>query len=204
MIIVPELQAVFILVPRTGSGTLYRELQRVYPKSMLLYRHMEADGIPHGYDRWRRIGFVRHPLMRLWSLYNYMRTHKDGATTNDPIEAQRVRSQSDIPFEQWMLTNNEPFTKAFNLSGTGRYSPLLMRSHAAPENKLSQHDYLRPDLGTEIHDFKALPARMADWGLNPRRIINNVPKEAPPQSAAITAHLWKFCTWDMEQNCEYV
>lgn len=191
-------------MPRTGSGTLYRELQRVYPKSMLLYRHMEADGVPHGYDRWQRVGFVRHPLMRLWSLHNYMRIHKDGAATNDPVEAQRVRSQSETPFEDWMLRNNEPFTKAFNLSGSGRYAPLLTRSHAAPENKLSQWDYLRPDLGTQVLKFENLHHHLAEWGLNPDASHNRISPQEPPHSAEIVNHLWRFCKWDLEQHCEQI
>lgn len=51
MILIPELETVVILVPRTGSGSLRRAIAEAYPSSMLVYRHMEADGIPAGYDR---------------------------------------------------------------------------------------------------------------------------------------------------------
>ncbi|MBL3684559.1 hypothetical protein F2981_16960 [Sinorhizobium meliloti] len=43
-----------------------------YPRSTLIYRHMEADGVPAGYDRWRKVGVVRHPVERLWSLYKFL------------------------------------------------------------------------------------------------------------------------------------
>lgn len=56
MIIIPEINTVVILVPRTGTSTLRRAIAEIYPMSMMIYRHMEADGIPIGYDRWRRSG----------------------------------------------------------------------------------------------------------------------------------------------------
>ena len=62
MILIPEKQVVLILVPRTGSGTLKRAVKARYPKSILLYRHMEADGGPAGYDRWQKIGIVRQTV----------------------------------------------------------------------------------------------------------------------------------------------
>lgn len=51
MILIPEIQTVVILVPRTGSGSLRRAVAAKYPQSILLYRHMEADGVPAGHDK---------------------------------------------------------------------------------------------------------------------------------------------------------
>ena len=45
MILIPEIEAVVILVPRTGSGSLYRAVLDRYPKALMPYRHMEADGV---------------------------------------------------------------------------------------------------------------------------------------------------------------
>ena len=61
MLLIPEIETVVVLVPRTGSGTLRRAIVQAYPKAMLIYRHMEADGVPAGYDRWSKVGVVRDP-----------------------------------------------------------------------------------------------------------------------------------------------
>ena len=204
MLIVPELETVFILVPRTGSGTLYRELIRVYPKSMLLYRHMEADGCPKGYDRWKRIGFVRHPLYRLWSLYNYLKAI-DPVRRDDTTNAARQRAQTVRPFEDWLLNNNEPFSVPYDLTGEGNFWPGYTRSNAAPENKLSQFQYLRPDIGTKVLHFSELKIHMQIWGLNSAVIRNKSARAlSPPTSPAIRDHLEKFCRWDLQQQCEEV
>jgi hypothetical protein len=62
-----------ILTPRTGTRALKRAIAERYPQSFMLYRHMEADGVPQGYDRWPKIGVVREPVARLWSLYKYLK-----------------------------------------------------------------------------------------------------------------------------------
>lgn len=206
MIIVPELKKVFILVPRTGSGSLYRELRRVYPKSMLLYRHMEAEGCPRGYDRWERIGFVRHPLMRLWSLYNFMQTFAGGAQVQGgtaSADAERARLQVARPFEDWLLHNKEPWTVPYDLNGNGDWWPVLDRTNGLAENMRSQWTYLRPDLGTTVLKFQDLRRHMHDWGLNANQNSNMTVKHDPPVTAAVMAHISKFCSWDMEQNCEW-
>lgn len=205
MLIVPEIQKVFILVPRTGSGTLYRQIGAKYPKAMLLYRHMEADGCPHGYDRWERIGFVRHPLFRLWSLYNFMRNFGGGAQVQGGAassDAQRVRAQVAMPFEEWLLNNREPWTVPFDLNGNGAYWPVLARMNSAPETRLSQWAYLRPDLGVTVHKFEELKACLSAWGLDPAAVSNATVREGPPTSEAISNHLSRFCKWDLEQDCE--
>jgi hypothetical protein len=207
MMMVPEMKTVFILVPRTGSGTLYRELQRVYPRSMLLYRHMEADGCPRGYDRWRRVGFVRHPLMRLWSLYNFMRNFAGGAQVQGgaaSADAARVRGQTEKPFEEWLTTNENPWTVPYDLSGQGDYWPVLSRINGAPENRLSQFDYLRPDLGTTVLKFENLAEHMVEWGLNPAVRKNHIDNPPPSASRRISDHLSRFCAWDINQQCAFI
>lgn len=204
MLIVPELETVFILVPRTGTGTLYREVLRVYPKAMLLYRHMEADGCPQGYDRWRKVGVVRNPLMRLWSLYKFMKGFEGGALIQNDADKLRARRQVEgKTFEDWLLHNCEPWTAPFDLNGTGQFWPVLSRRHAAPENRISQFAYLRPDLGTEIRKFDDLPAMLLDFGLNPATVKNSSGKDAGPEiTPAIKAHITQFCAWDVGQECE--
>jgi len=207
MLIVPELKAVFILVPRTGTGTLYREMRRVYPKSMLLYRHAEASLVPPGYDRWCKVGFVRHPLTRLRSLYHFMQTFGGGAQVQDGAalaDAKRVRRQVyGKTFEDWLLHNREPWTVPFDLNGAGGYWPILFRANAAPENLLSQHAYLRPDLGTQVLRFQELSQHMVTWGLNPEVRKNDTvtPPTLEGVSQKVLAHLNHYCEWDLAQGC---
>lgn len=208
MILVPELQKVFILVPRTGSGSLYREILRVYPKSMLLYRHMEADGCPRGYDHWERIGFVRHPLARLWSLYRFMQDFGGGACVQGGAassDAERIRAQVTRTFEDWVLNNESPFTTPYSLNGDGAYWPVLSRINPVPETKISQRAYLRPDLGTTVFKFENLQKHMAGWGLNPSTIKNAAGvRVRPAMSQALADHFAKFCEWDLAQTCKEV
>lgn len=205
MIIVPELESVFILVPRTGSGTFYRELRRVHPKSMLLYRHMEAEGCPPGYDRWPKYGFVRHPLMRLWSLYTFMQNFSGGAQVQGgaaSADAERVRRQVSMSFEEWVLTNKEPWTIPYDLSGGGAWWPVLMRNNALAENLRSQWTYLRPDLGTRVLKFQHLHDHMRTFGCDPLTRSNATDKGLPPVTPAIKDHLSRICGWDLEQDCD--
>lgn len=210
MLIVPELQTVFILVPRTGTGTLYREMLRVYPKAMLLYRHMEADGVPQGYDRWRRIGFVRHPVARLHSLYQFLGRFGGGAQVQGgaaSADAERARRQvQGRTFEQWLLENTDPWTVPYDLNGNGHYWPILSRRNAAPENRLSQFAYLRPDLGTEVRHFADLCPSMVEWGLDPLQHHNatHTPPVPLPLSDEARTHVERYCAWDLEQGCTYL
>lgn len=148
MIIIPEIETVVILVPRTGSGALRRAVAAKYPKSMLVYRHMEADGIPLGYDRWPRVGVVRNPLDRLWSLYKFLRNF---GGNHDPAFILAMHASVARPFDDWLLNNEIVFTSPYDRAGLGRYWPGYSVRHPIPENRKSQFVYLRPDLGTEIH-----------------------------------------------------
>ena len=73
----------------------------------MLYRHMEADGVPHGYDRWRKVGVVRNPVDRLWSLYKYLqRFGLDWCAEHDETYTARMRASVEQPFEQWLIGND--------------------------------------------------------------------------------------------------
>lgn len=151
MIIIPELQTVVILVPRTGSGSLRRAVRAQYPDSILLYRHMEADGVPHGYDRWRRIGVVRDPIERLWSLYKFLRNY--GSDQHDPAFVASMRASAAVSFDDFILKNQTVFTSPYDSAGHGRFWPHYACRHPLPENRKSQYLYLRPDLGTQIYHY---------------------------------------------------
>lgn len=151
MILIPEIETVVILVPRTGSGTLRRAVMAKYPKAMQIYRHMEADGVPAGYDMWPKMGVVRNPIDRLWSLYKFLGRF-DGP--HDPCYIADMRRQVQRPFEDWLLNNETVFTSPYDRANEGRYYPQFNVRHAIPENRKSQWMYLRPDLGTIYYPYQ--------------------------------------------------
>lgn len=146
MIIIPEIETILITPPRTGSTSLLHAAREVYPLTMSLYRHMEADGVPQGYDRWRRIGVVRHPIERLWSMYKYCsdRNLADGGWRGVMYDSVQV------PWEEWLLRGLVPFTHPYWHSGGIDFNPRYHVRHPLPEQRKSQFIYVRPDLGTEI------------------------------------------------------
>lgn len=208
MIICPELEKIFLLVPRTGSGSLYREVMTKYPKSFLLYRHMEADGVPMGYDRWEKIGFVRHPYSRLWSFYNFLRKFDYNPSTiaKENSHIARVRRSVERPFDDWILNNNECFSLSHDLQ-EGRYHyPVLTRRHPLPDTKLSQFVYLRPDLGTKIVKYENMKEFFTELGLSLDTVRNpsgEKPK-IPEMTDEVKLHMNNFFKWDYSQNCQMV
>jgi hypothetical protein len=204
MIIIPEIETVVILVPRTGSGSLYRAVLKKYKNSFLLYRHMEADGIPIGYDRWRKVGVVRHPLARLWSFYNYARGFDSTKMTHhEDTHMKYVRESVAMTFDDWVLNNWKPFTLAHDLIEGKYYKAQLSRRHPLPENRISQFVYLRPDLGTEVFKFENLAVLFNELGINTdeHRNASSKPPGMPLVSQAVLDHICTFCSWEIEQKC---
>ncbi len=194
MIIVPELQLVVILVPRTGSGSLRRAVQKKYPQSMLIYRHMEADGVPQGYDMWPKIGVVRHPIDRLWSLYKFCKNF-DGDYPNTNYR-NAMRASCALPFNEWLIENKTVFTHGWDTGYTTDYYPVNTVRHALPENRKSQLVYLRPDLGTQIYFFEELEqlARRLKIEMKPH---NATKQEPPPElSLNVRKELAHNLKWD--------
>lgn len=192
MIITPELETVVILVPRTGSGSLRRAIAEKYPQSMLLYRHMEADGVPAGYDRWARIGVVRDPLDRLWSLHKFLQSFSGD---HDPAYLESMRRSAQVPFEEWVLTNQTVFTSPYDSAHAGRFFPRFTVRHPLPENRKSQFLYLRPDLGTKVYAY-------GQGEIEDRLSIvlgheNSTGGTKPPRvSPEVEAYMRKMFEWD--------
>lgn len=197
MILIPEIETVVILVPRTGSGTLRRAIREAYPGALQVYRHMEADGIPLGYDHWRRVGVVRHPVDRLWSLYKFL---KDFGKNHDPAYGAAMRSSVAMPFSDWIVNNRIPFTTPYDTAGLGRYWPQYTVRHALPENRKSQFVYLRPDLGTICYSYAIMNVLYGDLGLEPPAVRENVTdgSDHPPLTAEAWDHIDRFFAWDLE------
>lgn len=210
VIIVPEIDTVVILTPRCGSGSLRDALLATYPKAMMVYRHMEADGVPHGYDRWRRVGVVRDPVDRLWSLWKFLQeiAHRapdsDGKGKWEPAYVESLnRSLGRCQdFSDWIVNNDTVFTSPYDIAGKGRFWPGFTVLHSLPENRKSQFTYLRPDLGTEVWQFHALEHLASDLGVKlglRHQTANDAP---PPLSHVATDHVGRFFAWDLEATSQ--
>lgn len=193
MIIIPEIETVVILVPRTGSGSLRRAIAETYPKSMLIYRHMEADGVPLGYDRWRRVGIVRHPLARLWSCYKFL---SNFGGDHDPAYIAAMRASVERPFSDWILNNEVVFTSPYDRAGLNRYWPVFTVRHPIPENRKSQWLYLRPDLGTETYAFDHLNGFAQMLGVGLGRTNVTAADHAPQISDEAASYMARVFEWD--------
>jgi hypothetical protein len=195
MIIVPEIETVVILTPRTGSGSLKDAIAKTYAQSMLVYRHMEADGVPHGYDRWRRVGVVRDPTDRLWSLYKFLKTF-NGNHDNTYIED--MRKSVELPFSEWVCLNETVFTSPYDRAKRGRFFPNYTVNHAQPENWKSQFTYLRPDLGTEIWKFADIHNLARSIGVRLGHKNSTVVTPKPEVSPEARRHIEEIFAWDLE------
>ena len=203
MIIVPELETLVILTPRTGSKALRDALLATYPCAFMLYRHMEADGIPVGYDRWRRVGVVREPVSRLWSLYRYLRTigegrEPDGKGKWEPTYVAAQRASVAMPFNEWLVSNRLVFTSPYDqVDGMRYHAPFTVR-HPVPENRKSQFVYLRPDLGTVVWRYDQVRGLYQLLGVDPPRINAAPPGDMPELDDSALDHLHRFHGWDFE------
>lgn len=204
MLIIPEIETVVILPPRTGTGSLYRAVLAAYPLAFMPYRHMEADGVPFGYDRWRRIGVLRHPMSRLLSLFKYLQSFGDDHQAHGHFESyyrSRKESVEGKTFAQWVLTNELPFSVHVDDRGTVR--PLFMQNHMMAENRKSQFYYLRPDLGVEIVPYTPDGSAISrELGITVGHTNNVTGGGGNPDhriAEKIQDHLELFHGWDLEE-----
>lgn len=196
MILIPEIETVVLLVPRTASGTLKRAILSTYPKAVMLYRHMEADGVPTGYDRWRKVGIVRDPVARLWSLYKFCKGQ--GARGLYPAYAERLARTVERPFSEWLVNNDVVFTDPYDSNGSLRFFPQYNVKHALPENRKSQFLTLRPDLGTEIFRFDQLAVFADRVGVRLSEQHNRTAADpVPVLTEEAQAHVRAFFAWDI-------
>ena len=199
MILIPEISTVVLLVPRTASGTVKRAILATYPKAVLLYRHMEAEGVPAGYDRWPKVGVVREPVGRLWSLYKFCKGQ--GARGLYPAYAERQARAVSQPFSDWIVHNDVIFTDPYDSTGSLNFFPQYAVRHALPENRKSQFITLRPDLGTEVFRYTDLPAFAARLGISLQEQHNATSCEPWPRlTEAAEEHICRFFAWDRQAS----
>lgn len=201
MLIVPEKHTIFILPPRTGSSSLHTAVRQTFPQSFMLYRHAERPAIPAGYESYRVLGFVRHPLARMWSLYKFL-CCLDPATSATWVQTHLVETVEHVQkfkgFEDWLLHNDRPFLP----KGIGH--PGLYQQVYDPENGKSQWDYLRPDLGTEVLHFQDLRGWMEHWGLPAVHLNGTQRTYLPTLSRKGERHLEQFMEWELSLGLECV
>ncbi len=203
MILIPEIETVLILVPRAGSTALKNAVLRKYPKAMPIYRHMEADGVPHGYDRWRRVGVCRNPLDRLWSLYKFWRDMKQEPNWVAGY-ADRMNKAASVPFSEWILTNSTVFTDPY-VAGAGHpgFWPRYAVMHPIPENRKSQFMYLRPDLGVQVYPYHKIDFLADSIGVSLKK-ENTSKLEDHPYSFRcpddVAAHMHAYFGWDLANS----
>lgn len=200
MILIPQREIVLVLTPRTGSGSLKRAVMECYPGAIQLYRHMEADGVPHGYDRWQKVGVVRNPIDRLWSLYKFL-GNMDGPYAPEYLAEQRNSVKMSFPL--WITENRVVFTSAFDSGQMGRYYPNYAVRHPMPETLKSQFMYLRPDLGTKVFRYEDMGELAVFLGVRDRLEIGErrnatQPRMRPVLTAEAMAHVNRVCRWEIE------
>ncbi len=199
MILIPEIETVVILTPRTGSGSTRRAILAKYPRAMMVYRHMEADGVPHGYDRWTKVGVVREPVERLWSLYKFLRTF---GGEHDPAYIERMRGSAERPFSDWIVNNDVPFTTPYDSAGLGRFFPGFTVHHPLPENRKSQYVYLRPDLGTQVYQFTHLDQFASRLGIKLSKHNATSSEPTPILTMEAADHVRRFFQWDVSATID--
>lgn len=205
MIIIPEIERVVILTPRTSSGTVRRLIAQTYPQSIALYRHMEADGVPDGYENWPRMGVVREPRERMWSMYKFLRHNIGGASRKDALANgdlwlhEQVQS-AQVSFRRWLLHRQVNFSTPHRPSADRSFAPFYTVKHSLPEQRKSQFITLRPDLGTLYYYFEHLPVFYKDLGLAvPAHATNKTPATQRPKfDEEMMHHMLTYHQWECE------
>lgn len=146
MIIIPEINAIYIRVPSNEDGKLTDAIMRKYASARPLYNQMESDGIPIEYKHFEKFGIIRDPIDRLWDFYNAHRNNE----ANVYSLAIYGPAAKRYDFENWLILNNACFQAYANPEKTRENGTLYGINeiiHHLPENHKSQYFYLSPTSG---------------------------------------------------------
>lgn len=135
MIIIPEIEKVFIRIPRSGSGTLKNAIFRTYPRAFELYHHMEAGGMPLGYGGWQTVALLRDPIERMWSLYRFCKRVQGNVSEWGDLQRASVQG---LDFIDWVLDNKTCFIHP--VVGQKMY-PIYSCLRMVPETRKTQIGY---------------------------------------------------------------
>lgn len=194
MIIIPEIETIVILPPKTASTSVIKTIKKRYDNSFQLYRHMEADGIPFGYDRWKKVGIVRNPIERLWSLYWYC---KSVERLGFEEYQEKLRKSVECSFEDWVLNNEIIFTDPNSSRDPLEYFPKYAILHAIPENRKSQYIYLRPDLGTKIFLFNEIEKFEEELDIRLSKLNITFKEKIPTLNIETQNFINRYHKWDL-------
>lgn len=163
----------------------------------MLYRHMEADGVPQAYDRWERVGVVRNPIDRMWSLYKFLGSISG---SYDPDYIAAMKTSVNRSFESWLLHNEVTFNSMYPPGCQGRFFPEYAVRHPMPENRKSQFIHLRPDLGTSVYRFDELDEFADRLGIHLDK--HNSTGFEPIPDLRVSTHLYmeKMFGWDYDAS----
>lgn len=195
MLIIPEIEHVVILPPKTASTSLKAAVMARYPLAFAPYRHMEADGVPTGYQNWAKVGLVRKPFERLWSLYRYCRDLKEDAPGWDRDRVREVNYPTQMLFEDWIHFNRSVFATSGRLGDKKR--PYYHTLYPEAENRKSQYIYLRPDLGTHVFRMNQMDRLCERLGIDPLPVLNKSTEEPMP-GISVRPHMLDIHLWDAQ------
>lgn len=213
MIVIPEINAIYIRTPATEDGKFTSAIMRKYPLARPLYDHMETDGIPVEYKHYEKIGIVRDPISRLWDFYCSHR-NDDASTFSLEIYGEGAKRYD---FEDWLVLNNACVH--------GHANPVMSREngklygfneiiHQIPENKKSQYFYLMPTHGHPNMRMFSQEKHSNEIMIFPYTLLNNVAEslgiteDVTPEdlygpspeieSALVKGTVFPLFTWDFQ------
>jgi len=199
MLIIKELKTVVICTPRTASTSLRSIVMKKYPETLHPHFHMEADGIPEEYKNYRKIGIVRNPIDRLFSLYKFS-AQFSGDFGEGFIKYRHDinKSVEDKTFSEWIVENDFVFNQPYDSFGT--LIEEFNVKNILPETVKSQYLFLRPDLGTEIIKYEEI--NKLEEILNIKLPHLNGTRQDIKQTEltlSAKAHIEKYMDWDLKQ-----
>ncbi|MFO8237852.1 MAG: sulfotransferase family 2 domain-containing protein [Prochlorococcaceae cyanobacterium] len=95
MLLIPDRQALFLHIPKTGGQTIESLLGCPHRHS-----HHATQGLPHNWQQWFRFTFVRHPVDRFVSACNY---YVDMAVRHERVYRQHSDPSPMVAFRLWLI-----------------------------------------------------------------------------------------------------
>lgn len=196
MIIIPERELIIINPPRTGSTTIRNTVRAHFEYAFMPYRHMEADGVPFGYERYRKVCVIRDPVDRLWSLYKFIRSLV--AYRHSAWQEANQYYAFKYEFNEWIIHNKAVFSCNYQPGHALMEARYTVR-RPMPENVKSQREYAVPELGTDFVLFEDLDQFLFDLvGVVPMHLNGTDSAVVPRLVGAAYSYVHHVFAWDYE------